>query len=183
MKRLGVIIASVLLVAATGPAWCGEMKVGFVDLQRALNESNAGKEAREQFIDEMERLQVNLRNEKEAVDRLREEFDKKAMLLRDKERLAMEQKLEDSGLAFKRKYEDYQRKLKRTDNEYTGSILRELEGVIRETGAEEGYTLIVEVQSSGILYGNPEADLTDRIISKYNERPSGVEKRARKQKK
>ena len=168
MKRLCMLVAAMVGLAISAVADGAEIKMGFVDLQRALNESEAGKAARERFVKEMERLQVKLRQEKESLDRLREDFDKKAMLLREKDRLSMEQTLEDRGLDFKRKYEDYQRQLKRTDNEYTGAILRELEVVIQKVGEREGYTVIFEAQSSGLLFGNPAADLTAAILREYN---------------
>jgi len=175
MKRLCVLAASILALMAETAAGA-EAKIGFVDIQRALNESEAGKAARERFLEEMEKLQARLREEKEEFDGLREGFDKKAMLLREKERRTMEQDLEDKGLALKRKSEDYQRQLKRTDNEYTGAILRELEAVIREVGERDGYTLIFEAQSSGILYGDPGADLTGEILRHYNAKAGGPKK-------
>jgi outer membrane protein len=160
--------ALALAVVMGGRAAAGELKIGFVDLQRALNECDAGKGARERFLGEMEAKQARLRKEKEALDNKREEFDKKAMVLREKERQSMEQQLEDQGLAFKRKYEDYQKELKRMDSEYTGSILRDLEAVIGTVGSDGGYTVIFEMQNSGIIYGDPSADLTDEIIRRYN---------------
>lgn len=172
MKGRYLLLAAMFLVGTAGVSRGGELKIGFVDLQRALNECEGGKEAREEFLKAMERKQATLRKEKEQLDRKREEFDKKAMLLREKERRSMEQELEDQGLAFKRKYEDYQKDLKRMDNDYTGSILADLEGIIGQVGAEGGYTAIFEVQSSGMVYGEPTADLTDAIIRKYNDSKS-----------
>jgi len=168
MRRLCVIAAGMVALTVSAVAHGADVKIGFVDLQRALNESEAGKAARERFVKEMEGLQGKLRDEKEGLDRLREDFDKKAMLLRDKERLTMERDLEDKGLEFKRKYEDYQRHLKRKDDEYTGVILRELEAIIRKVGERDGYTVVFEGQSSGLLYGNPAADLTGQVLGEYN---------------
>jgi outer membrane protein len=170
MCRVLLTMALVLALAAVGGgrAAAAEVKLGFVDLQRALNECDAGKGARDRFLGEMEAKQARLRKEKEALDSKREEFDKKAMLLREKERQSMEQQLEDQGLAFKRKYEDYQKELKRMDSEYTGAILKDLETIIGTVGAEGGYTVIFEMQNSGIVYGDPAADLTEEVIRRYN---------------
>jgi len=169
MRRVLLMSMFVLAVVTAGRVEAAEIKLGFVDLQRALNECDAGKGARERFLGEMEAKQARLRKEKEALDSKREEFDKKAMLLREKERQSMEQQLEDQGLAFKRKYEDYQKELKRMDSEYTGTILKDLETIIGTLGSEGGYTVIFEMQNSGIVYGDPGADLTDEIIRRYNE--------------
>ncbi len=168
MRYVAGVVGVVIMLGFGGPAGAGDIKVGFVDLQRALATCGQGKKARERFVGEMDRLQAKLRSEKEDLDRQREEFDKKAMLLRDKERLDMEQGLEDRQLGFKRKYEDYQRDLKRLDAEYTGDILRGLEKTITEIGADGGYTAIFEAQSSGILYGEKGADLTEELIRRYD---------------
>ena len=173
IRTAAFFLLSVVALAANGLAWSAELKIGFVDLQRALNECEAGKRARERFVAEMERKQAKLRKEKEGLDSKREDFDKKAMLLREKERRTMEQELEDQGLAFKRKYEDYQKELKRIDNEYTGSILADLEAVIGELGSERDYTVIFETQSSGLVYGAPAADLTEEIIRRHNAASKG----------
>ena len=170
MKKLIGMIVLGLLVAGPGALQAAEPKIGYVDLQRALNECDAGKKAREKFVAEMERKQAKLRQEKEALDTKREEFDKKAMVLRDKERLGMEQELEDQSLAFKRKYEDYQKELKRIDDQYTGAILQSLRQVISQLGSEAKYTMIFEVQSSGIIYGATGADLTEEVIRRFNKR-------------
>jgi len=168
MGRVLLTMAVVLAMVAGDRAEAGEMKIGFVDLQRALNECDAGKGARKRFLGEMEAKQARLRKEKEALDGKREEFDKKAMVLREKERQSMEQQLEDQSLAFKRKYEDYQKELKRMDSEYTGTILKDLETIIGALGSEGAYTAIFEMQNSGIVYGDPAADLTDEVIRRYN---------------
>jgi outer membrane protein len=174
MKRL---IVAAMLALLGGVAWGAEAKIGYVDLQRALNESDAGRAARDRFREQMERVQGTLKKQKEEVERLRDEYDKKAMVLRDEERRNMEKDVEQKSLDFKRKYEDYQRELKRTDNELTGAILSDLEGVVREMGERGGYTVIFETSSSAILYGDRAADLTDELIRTYNSRGPGTRKK------
>jgi outer membrane protein len=175
MKRAMVIAA--LALAAGGVAWGAEPKIGYVDLQRALNEADAGRSARERFREQMERMQGTLKKQKDDLERLRDEYDKKAMVLREEERRNMEKDVEQRSLDFKRKYEDYQRELKRTDNELTGSILTDLEGVVRELGERGGYTVILEASGSAILYGDRAADLTDELIRTYNSRGPGSRKK------
>jgi outer membrane protein len=174
MRHAGVVVLLVLVGAGVG--WGAEVKIGYVDLQRALNESDAGKAARDRFREQMERMQGSLKRQKEELERLRDDFDKKALVVRDQERRNLEKDVEQKSLDFKRKYEDYQRELKRTDNELTGAILVDLETVVRELGEREGFTVILETSSSAILYGAPGADLTDEVIRTYNSRGAGVGK-------
>ena len=42
--------------------------------------------------------------------------------------------------------------------------------VIEEFGKEQGYSMILEQSSSSVLYGAADLDLTEQIISRYNDR-------------
>jgi len=43
-------------------------KIGYVDLQRALNESEAGKRAKEEFKVQVDKLQTSLKKQKDEID-------------------------------------------------------------------------------------------------------------------
>src|SRR5213080_5561877 len=131
------------VVVVTVPARA-ELKVGVVDMQRALNECEAGKKARDQVKAKFEKAQDQLKRQREDLDRLREDYDKKAVVLKEEERRNLEKDLEGRGLEFKRKYEDFQRDLKRTDAELTSSIVEELYGIVRDYGQKNSYSLVLE---------------------------------------
>ena len=68
MKKL-IVALFVLMLPLSAPAQGGG-KMGYVDLQRALSESSAGKAARDKFKVEVERLQSRLKKQKDEIDRL-----------------------------------------------------------------------------------------------------------------
>ena len=47
-------------------------------------------------------------------------------------------------------------------------ILKDIEGIIRKIGQSEGYTMIFERTEGGIIYGNPSADITSKVIQAYD---------------
>ena len=102
---------------------------------------------------------------------MRESYDKKALVLKEDERRTLEKDLEVRSLDFKRKYEDFQRDLKRTDAELTSSIVEELYGIVREYGAKSGYTLVLEASSGALLYNDKATDVTDDIVKLHNAAP------------
>ena len=104
-----------LALAAAAPVRA-ELKIGVVDMQRALNDCDAGKKARDQVKAKFEKAQDQLKRQREDLDRLRGDYDKKAVVLKEEERRNLEKDLENRSLEFKRKYEDFQRDLKRTDS-------------------------------------------------------------------
>src|SRR5438445_12762521 len=99
-----------LALAAAAPVRA-ELKIGVVDMQRALNDCDAGKKAKDQVKAKFEHSQEALRHQREDLDRMKEDYDKKALVLREEERHNLEKDLENRSLEFKRKYEDFQRDL------------------------------------------------------------------------
>ena len=162
--------AAVLAVVVAAPARA-DLKVGVVDMQRALNECEAGKKARDQVKAKFEKAQDQLKRQREDLDRLREDYDKKAVVLKEEERRNLEKDLENRSLDFKRKYEDFQRDLKRTDSELTAGIDDELYGLVRDYGQKHGYSLVLEASNGALLYNDKTTDITDDIIKLYNASP------------
>jgi outer membrane protein len=165
---------AVRVLAAVGAAWlaCGgvahaQLRIAVVDLQRALNECEAGRKAKDSVRGKFEKAQNDLRKEREDLDRSRDEFEKKALGLKEDERRNRERELENRALDFKRKYEDLQRDLKRTDAELTSGIVEQLYGIVNDYGRQQGYTLILEA-SSGLLYADKALDITDAIVKIHN---------------
>src|SRR5215813_3444019 len=54
-----------------------DLKIGYVDLQRALNESQAGKSAKERFQGEVSRAEQSLEKRKGELEKLKDELEKK----------------------------------------------------------------------------------------------------------
>lgn len=170
MNGLRVLVASAAVLALTGAAVQAEEKIGYVDLQRALNESDPGRKAKEEFKVEVDKLQAKLKKQKDDIDGLKDQLEKKALVMKDEERNNAEEDYRRKLRDFERNYKDSQADLQRKDGELTGAIIKELQDVIREYGEKEGFTVILEASNSAVLYGAKNADLTDSIIQQYNGR-------------
>jgi outer membrane protein len=160
-----------LVLAATLPALPAtgaDFKIGVVDLQRALNESSSGKKAKDQFKGEFEKMQNGLKAEKDALDRLKDDLDKKSAVLNDDQKKTKMEDFERRRRDLRRKLEDSDAELRKKDQELTGSILKDLAVVIQEIGEREGYTVILENSSSSVLYGSKSIDITESVIKAFD---------------
>ena len=173
--RIGGLVCVALALGgalpALGTATGAEVRIAVVDMQRALNECEAGRKAKDQVKSKFERSQDQLRKQREDIDHMKEDYDRKALVLKDEERRNLEKDLENRSLDFKRRYEDFQRDLKRTDAELTSSIVEELYGIVRDYGAKNGYSLVLEASSGALLYNDKAADITDEIVKLHNASP------------
>jgi outer membrane protein len=174
MKVLWWMVSTVFLA---GSAFAqGAPKIGYVDLQRALNESDAGKRAKEEFKVQVDKLQASLKKQKDDIDGMKEQLEKKALVMKEEERANLEDEYRRKLRDFERNYKDSQTDLQKKDNELTGAIIKDLQDIIHEYGERESYTLILESTSSAVLYGAKGSDLTDEIIRQYNAQHPGKKK-------
>jgi outer membrane protein len=165
------LAAAVVAVGTFAAVARAELRMAVVDMQRALNECDAGKRAKDQVKAKFERSQESLKRQREDLDRLKEDYDRKALVVKEEERRNLEKDLEGRSLEFKRKYEDFQRDLKRTDSELTASIVEELYEIVRDYGAKNGYSLVLEASSGALLYADKAVDVTDDIVKLHNASP------------
>src|SRR5215468_5952917 len=77
------VIAASIAVTTTARA---EMRIAVVDMQRALNECDAGKKAKDQVKAKFEKSQDSLKRQREDLDRMKDDYDRKALVLKDEER-------------------------------------------------------------------------------------------------
>jgi outer membrane protein len=144
------------------------LKIGYVDIQRVIAESQAGKRAKERFQAQIKKAESDVQRERSELERMRADLDKKGALLKDEERRNLEADFQKRSVNLQRTMGDYQQDLRNKENEMMADILKELEGVVSDLGKSEKFTVILE--RSQILYSDPGSDITTRVIEAYNSR-------------
>lgn len=170
MKSVIVTVALLLMVSA---AWGqdAKIKIGYIDLQRAISDSEAGKKAKERFQSEVKRAEGDLIKEKQEIERLKGELDKKGALLRDEERNNLEREFQRRYVGYQRSVRDSQEELRQREGELTSQIVKDLQSVVVEVGKNERFTLILE--RSQMLYSDQGIDITSKVVEIYNGRSAG----------
>jgi outer membrane protein len=163
------LLVAIWLFLYTGVGWSQDkVKIGFIDVQRAISESQAGKRAKERFQAQVKKAEGDLLKEKSEIERLKADLDKKGPLLKDEEKRNLEADLQRRLVNYQRGMQDQQQDLRQKEGEMTGDILKELEKIVNEVGKAEKFTLILE--RSQILYSDQGIDITNRVIEAFNAR-------------
>lgn len=161
---VGLLLA---LTASVGLAQ-DRVKIGYVDIQRVIAESKAGKNAKERFQAQVKKAEADVQRERQDLERIRADLDKKGPLLKDEERRNLEADFQKRSVTLQRTMGDYQQDLRQRESEMMGVILKDLEGVVAELGKAEKYTIILE--RSQVLFSDSAADITAKVIEAYNSR-------------
>lgn len=165
-------LAVFLVILFAGPVWAQEkIKVGFIDIQRAIGESQAGKKAKEKFQAQVKKVEAELLKEKQDVERLKSDFEKKSSLLKEEERRNLEREIQKRERGYFQSGREAQEELRQRESEMTGDILGDILKIVAEVGKSEKYTLILE--RSQAPYTDSAIDITNQVITLYNSRIPG----------
>jgi outer membrane protein len=174
-------------LAISGHVWAGQaapsaLKVGIVDLDRALKESTAGKQAlgtlkqyRDKVVKEINDKKRQKDSKEGTLRDLQTELTSQNLVLsetakRDKEESYRRQardlrKFIDDSNRF---IEEAERELREREAELTSRLLRDLLEIIRAVGREETFTIIFERNDRFLLFAADAIDLTEKIIKRFD---------------
>jgi outer membrane protein len=174
-------------LAIIGHVWAGQatpsaLKVGIVDLDRALKESSAGKQAlgtlkqyRDKVVKEINDKKRQKDSKEGTLRDLQTELTSQNLVLsetakRDKEESYRRQardlrKFIDDSNRF---IEEAERELREREAELTSRLLRDLLEIIRAVGREESFTIIFERNDRFLLFAADAIDLTEKIIKRFD---------------
>lgn len=143
-------------------------KIGVVDLQRAINETEDGRKSKDKLKKLFESRQTGLDKKQEDLKKLKEEIEKQQSLWTPEVRQQKIESYQKQLVDLQQIYVDYQRELAEKEGELTKTIVERMEKILRRIGQTDGYTLIMERSEAGIIYVPTNLDLTDVVIQRYN---------------
>lgn len=161
-----------LLLGLSWPAAAQEkLKIGYIDLRKAIQESQAGKKAKDKFQAEVKRAETEMAKERQQLEQMQGDLEKKARLLKEEELRNLEREFQRRRAGYERARQEWQVELRQRDEEMASQIARDLEKVAAEVGKNEQFTLILE--RGNILYSDQAIDITDKVVELYNRQGTG----------
>jgi outer membrane protein len=152
-----------------------KLKIGYVNILKALNESEKGKKAKqtlESLSAEKAKIVETKRNE---LEKLRDELIKQASILSEDKKREKAQEFERKERELKRTFSDFQDELQRKQIELTQDILKGIKEIVNQIGNSEAFLMILtdtsipSTEGGGLLlYIDKKIDITDEVIKQYN---------------
>lgn len=164
-KALGLFIIC-LSFGITYTLWARPVKVGVVDIQRVLRDSQVVREDREAFLQNIKTKSIFLENRGKELLKREEEIRKLPARTPPKERQEQLDKLKNDVRELKYLREDLEEELKRKEAEIGGKHIREILQLIRNYARDEGYTTIID--RGAVIAADEDLDITATIIKLYD---------------
>jgi outer membrane protein len=171
MQRFLVIIM-LLLFSSGALAAEKEAKIGYVNLQQALNASVYGKKAKSEIEDVIREKQSMIRSRVEKHEQAKKELEIQSATLSEEALRQRMTELEKEEREIERLITDSNAALQKVQREREFEILTELDGIIDGIGEQGAFTLILP--SEVVLYAAEGMDLTEKVIEKYDDMKSSA---------
>lgn len=165
-RFLSVVVSAVAVLLGSAQAHA-QSKIAVVDTQRAIMETEDGLRAQatlKKVFDnkqrELDKKQEDLQKEREDIEKQRDVLSKTALAKRvDKWQREM--------MALQGVFVDYNKELQKKQGELTQPIVQKIMGAIRRLATQDGLDMVIDKQAAP--YVRSDLDVTDRIITMYNQ--------------
>ena len=168
MKRLVTIFIFMLALAFGSTVLAADgAKLGFVDVQKILLLSDAGKEAKDQLALKANKYEAEKNAKEEELKKLKSELEKQSVLLSETARNTKEKDYQQKLKEYQRFLKDAQDDLQAKNDELTNRIVEEIVKVIQEYGRKNGFTFIF-VKNDSMIFADDKSELTEDLLKLFN---------------
>jgi outer membrane protein len=166
MSRVTQFLIAAVFLLSTSAAFAEDMKFGYVDMQRALNETEDGRKAKEKLKKDFDQKQKELDEQQAQLKKEIEDLDKKRTLLPADKVREKESELRVKLEKVQQTYMRHQQDLSAKEQKETQKIFERMTKIIGEIAAAENFSMIVD--KSALVFAKPHLDLTNELIRRYN---------------
>jgi outer membrane protein len=163
-------LAMTLAVVMAAPLAEAAVKVGVVDMQRALRTVKRGKAAQAKLEKELGAEQAKLKKEEEKFQKDAQAFQQKAEMLSEKARAEQGGALQRRMAELQQKAQKFQMDAQRKQSEAIEPIVKGLRESANRVGAKRKMDLVIDDTGEAILYAEDKTDLTEEVIKAYDEK-------------
>jgi len=149
---------------AAGPA---KHKFGVVDMQNVILNVEEGKQARADLEKEIKAKEKELQGQKEALDKMNEEWKTQASVLSEDARMKKQKEFQEKFMNLRNAEMKFQSEIKQKEQKATQQIAVKVASMVEKIAKEKQLEAVFEMNSAGLLYLDNPLDLTKEITEKY----------------
>ncbi len=159
------------LVLISTNSYAADSKIGFVNLQEIMLNTNAGKKAGEEYKKLYDKKHEGIAAAENELKKLKDELDKQGEIMTDtvrqEKRTVYQKKLRNYQLLV----DDSNKEMKLRDEEITSKLISSIMKTVQKVAEKEKYTLVIDFASMPVPYYAKENDISKEVIEEVNKLP------------
>ena len=167
-SRRFLILLTVLLTGAltTSNVLAQNVKVGFVNVAKVLDESPQAAQARERIEKEFAPRDRALLAQQKELRALEDQLVRDGAVMTEDQRSKLEQDIRSRRREMRRSQEEFREELNLRRNQELSKLQRRVIEVIQELAKAESYDLVV---TDGVVYAGERVDITAKVVGRLKE--------------
>ncbi len=161
------LVLAALVLGLGVRAQAADAKIGYVDLQKAIQETSAGKKAKSDLEKEFNAKKAELQKKEADIKKMGEDLEKKKVALSDDVRAKKTQELQQEMMKFQKEVGESQMNIQKKERDLTGPIIDKLQSAIGRVAKAKGYTMVLEKSEQSVLWAQKDDDLTDEVVKDF----------------
>ncbi len=163
-QRFILLVLAALLAAGPGAsAQAAELKIGYVDAVKVLDQAPQGKAALKRLETEFAPRDKKLVELREKIKKLEDDLDKNTLVLKESERRNRERDLLTYKRDLTRATQEFREDYNLRRNEELAALQKLVYRTIVEIAKQQHYDLILH---EGTVYASDKIDITDLVLQR-----------------
>ncbi|MCK5719902.1 MAG: OmpH family outer membrane protein [Thiomargarita sp.] len=179
MKIRTFTIFTILLFSIFSFPAVAELKVGFVNAIRLMEEAPQVDKANNRLEREFSPKQRRIVSDKQGIIKKEEQFKKNATIMNDAEKRRKSREIRDKKRELKRKQEEFKEDYNIRRNEELDKIQKTITQAIQKLAKEKSYDFIL---SDGVVWASKRVDITEEILSRLHQIQAQAERNRNRRK-
>ena len=170
------LVRAALLALVVGAASAGSLsaqaggapKIGFINSAAILAQAPGRSDAENRFKGEVTAYQAQLQRMSDSLQAMAANFDKEAPRLDSATRVVRAKAIQDRETAYQTRARTLDSTMQTRQAELIRPIMENLQKIIEQVRAEDGYAMIFDVasQTSVIVAADKSLDITEKVLAK-----------------
>jgi outer membrane protein len=145
-----------------------ELKIGLVDMQKAIQETTAGKKAKKELDEEFNKKKKDLEKLEAEIKKKGDDFDKRSLAMNEETRNKKQAEIQGEMRKYQEQAAKSQMDIQKRERELSQPIIAKLRTILEDIAKKEDYTMILERSEQGVMWAKKDYDLTDRLVTAFD---------------
>ncbi len=169
MKKLIKMLFIVSSFLFTSSLFAKSQKIGFVNMQKAIELTTSGKASKKQLEREYKSKKKSLESTEASIKKEQADFEKKKAGLSEKVKQDKYVKIQQKIFQFQQSVQKSEAEIRKKEQQLTEPIVTKLKKAIEAVKKKENFNLILHdsEQIRTVLSADKDLDLTNKVVKKY----------------
>jgi len=140
--------------------------VGYIDIQRAIQGTQSGRQAKEALDGEFQKRKAKLDKKKNDIESMGKDLEKKKNLMSEEALQKKQMEIQEEMMKFQKEVAENQLEIQKKEEELVKPIIDRMRVTIEKVAKAKGLTMVLENKGQ-VIFASKESDITDDVVKAF----------------